>query len=125
MASKSVTANKQAANSLKKPKREPTKGSFESGKSGNPSGRPKRTEEELDLIAACKVKAPHALEVIDRLMTTAKSDAVQLNAATFVIERAYGKAVQQADVKHSGSVGVTFSAEQATRIAQEILHGSK
>ena len=97
--------------------------SFKAGNSGNPTGRPKRTEEELDLMAACKLKCVAALEVIERLMTSARSDAVQLNAAAFVIERAYGKAVVHTDNKHSGTMGVNLSVEQAKRIAQEVLSG--
>jgi len=73
--------------------------SYVKGSSGNPSGRPKRTPEELDLIAACKEKTPAALKVIESLMTSASSDAVKLNAAISVIERAYGKTTTVIDAK--------------------------
>ena len=117
MTSKSVTTNKLAAIPKKKPRGKP----FAKGNQVNPTGRPKRTEEELDLIAACKVKSVDALARIENLMTTARSDSVQLNAAQFIIERAYGKAVQHTDNKHSGTMGVTLSIEQAKRIAREVL----
>ncbi len=68
--------------------------SYAKGGSGNPSGRPKRTPEELDLIAACKEKTPSALVVIENLMTCASSDAVKLSAAISIIERGYGRATQ-------------------------------
>ncbi len=73
--------------------------SYAKGGSGNPSGRPKRTPEELDLIAASKAKTPAALEVIERLMTSASSDAVKLNAAISIIERGYGRATTFIDAK--------------------------
>jgi len=73
--------------------------SYVKGSSGNPSGRPKRTPEELDLIAACKEKTPAALKVIENLMTSASSDSVKLTAAISIIERGYGKATQIIDAK--------------------------
>lgn len=62
--------------------------------SGNPGGRPKRTEEELDLIAACKDKTPAALAVIESIMTSGQSERTRLAAAISIIERGHGKAVQ-------------------------------
>ena len=59
----------------------------------NPGGRPKKTEEEFELIHACQQKAPEALAQIERLMMTARAEKVRLGAAVFIIERAYGKAV--------------------------------
>ena len=76
----------------------------------------------MDLVAACKVKSRDALEVIEQLMVNGKSDAVRLNAAAFVIERGFGKAIQPTDNKHSGIVAVTLvNADQAARIASEVL----
>ena len=112
-------ANILATNSKKKPRGKP----FVKGVAPNPTGRPKRTEEELDLIAACKTKSVTALETIEKLMTKATSDAVKLNAASFIIERAYGKAVQPTDNKHSGTMAVLVNPAQAARIAQEVLNG--
>ena len=66
---------------------------FEPGRSGNPSGRPKRTQAELDLIAACKKKAPAALKTLVELMGS-ENEAVRLKASLAIIERAYGKPLQ-------------------------------
>lgn len=74
----------------KKPRGTP----FPKGKTGNPGGRPKRTPEELDLVAACKAKTPAALVVIERIMTTGENERNQLAAATAIIDRAYGKPTQ-------------------------------
>lgn len=93
--------------------RKATAGSFKAGKSGNPGGRPKKTQEELDLVAACKQKTPAALAVIESIMMEGQSDKAKLSAAQFIIERAYGKAVQQVDANVSG--------ELITRIERVIL----
>ena len=68
---------------------------FRKGQTGNPHGRPKKTQEEYDLEKACKAKTPDALAVIEVLMRTADKDSVKLAAAVFIVERAHGKAVQR------------------------------
>lgn len=82
--------------------------SFAPGKSGNATGRPKRTAEEMDLITACKAKTPAALIVIEELMKSAKMDSTRLQAAMAIIERAWGKPVQPTDNQHSGEVSFTW-----------------
>ena len=84
-------------------KSQATSTSFKPGQSGNPSGRPKNTQEEYDLDAACKTRTPAALAVIEALMLNADKDSVRLAAATFIIERAHGKPVQRNE--HTGTNG--------------------
>lgn len=72
----------------------PTGKRFQPGQSGNPNGRPKRTQAELDLVAACKKKAPAALRVLVTLMEGGENDTIRLKAAIAIIERAYGKPSQ-------------------------------
>jgi uncharacterized protein DUF5681 len=67
---------------------------FVPGNSGNPSGRPKRTSEELDLIAACRTKTSDALDVIQDLMVGSSNPKVRLDAALAIIERGYGRPTQ-------------------------------
>lgn len=67
-------------------------------------GRPKKTEQELDLIAACKAKTPDALAVIVEIMSNGEKEATRLQAAQSIIERGYGKPVQPQEVAHSGVV---------------------
>ncbi len=73
--------------------------SFKAGNNANPSGRPKRTPEEFELIQACKNKTPAALIVIEKLMDGASSDAVKLNAANSIIDRGFGRATTVIDAK--------------------------
>lgn len=70
----------------------------------NPGGRPKKTPQELDLIAACKAKTPQALDVIIEIMEHGEREQVRLAAAMSIIERAYGKPVQPTDVALSGVI---------------------
>ena len=81
---------------------------FLPGCSGNPGGRPKRTPEELDLIAACKEKTPAALAVIADLMATG-DDRIRLAAALAIIERAHGKPKQPTTL--AGGAGAPVQVE--------------
>ena len=87
-----------------KNKRKAPKTAFVKGKSGNPGGRPAKTGEELDLIAACKERTPAALAVILYVMQHGEQEKNRMAAAQSIIERAYGKPVQPQDVAHSGVV---------------------
>lgn len=91
-----------AANSKKLPRGK----SFAAGQSGNPVGRPKRTEEEFELINACKAKTPDALVVIESIMRDGDSEKTRLSAAQYIIDRAYGKAKQETDVNVQGELGI-------------------
>ncbi len=64
---------------------------FKPGKSGNPTGRPKMGEK---LLALQKAGAEKGLVEIIRLSQKAKSEKVRLAASQYIIDRAYGKAIQ-------------------------------
>jgi len=82
-----------------KPKRKAPRSAFKPGQSGNPGGRAKKTTEEFELIAACKKKAPEALEVIAGLMHTSGQDSVRLSAALAIVERGFGKSVDRKEIR--------------------------
>jgi hypothetical protein len=81
---------------------------FAKGQSGNPGGRAKRTQEELDLIEACKKRTPKALEVIGQIMESGENERNRLSAAEYIIDRAYGKAVQQTELTGKGGEPFTI-----------------
>lgn len=105
-------------------KKRPRGRPFTKGVSGNPGGRPKRTEEELDLAQACRAKTREALEVIESLMAESVNERVRLAAAQYLIDRGWGRATER--VEHAGEpvalavLGVDLTPEQAYA---KIIHG--
>jgi hypothetical protein len=81
---------------------------FKKGQSGNPTGRPKKSGEELELIEACKKRTPKALEVIGEIMENGENERNRLSAAQYLIDRAYGKAVQQTELTGKGGEPFTI-----------------
>lgn len=72
---------------------------FKPGQSGNPSGRPKKTAEEFELVAACKAKTMAALAVMERIMTSGENERNQLAAALAIIERGHGKSIERKEIR--------------------------
>lgn len=66
---------------------------FEKGKSGNPRGRPKQTQEQKDALAMIRDLAPEAVE---RLREIIRDNNVRvearLKAIEIILERTYGRA---------------------------------
>lgn len=78
-------------------------GLFKKGRSGNPSGRRKKTEEEKQLEELCKAKTKDALSTILAIMQNGENERNRLASAQYVIDRGWGKARQE--VEHSGKDG--------------------
>lgn len=110
MATKTKNLNSPMAieNRQKTDKRKAPRTAFKPGTSGNPGGRPRRTAEEFELIEACAKKVPEALDTIIDLMKNSKQDSVRLAAATSIIERKYGKAVDRKEVRTGPLDGLSY-----------------
>lgn len=78
-----------------KPKRKAPKTAFVKGQSGNPGGRPPKTDEQRTLEAMCRDKTQAALDVLLKIMgSEASNERNRITAAMAIIERGHGKAVQ-------------------------------
>jgi Family of unknown function (DUF5681) len=83
------------------------KGQFAKGASGNPGGRPKLPAEVKEMFQA---KAPEAFEVLCRHLNS-KDPRVAVAAATQILDRAYGRPVQQVDANINDESNVRYYAE--------------
>src|SRR5262245_25383639 len=83
------------------------KGRFAPGMSGNPGGRPKLPTEMKEMFQA---KAPEAFEVLCKHLD-AKDLRVAVAAATQILDRAYGRPVQQVDANINEDSSVRYYAE--------------
>lgn len=73
--------------------------SFKPGQSGNPSGRPKKTQEQKDALEAIRSLAPEASTVLLTVMNDPKAPpAARLKAVEMVLDRTYGKPDMQVTV---------------------------
>ena len=84
----------------KKPANRDETGKFLPGKSGNPSGRPKRTDAEIAALAQIYGLAPLAVSTIHSLMVDAETPpAVRLKCCEIVLDRTCGKPLDTARLK--------------------------
>lgn len=93
---------------------------FKKGQSGNPSGRRAITPEERTLMDMCKDKTPEALATILQIMAEGDNDRNKLTAATYIIDRGWGKAVQA--IEHGNRDG---KALEITVIERRIIDSAE
>ena len=71
---------------------------FPKGVSGNPDGRPKRTQVEKDALEKIRSLAPKAVETLRVLLVSPHTHpAVKVRICELILERTYGK--QEASIK--------------------------
>ena len=92
---------------------------FQKGQSGNPRGRPRADPRAREMLKANTLKA---VKTIIALLSS-ESDKVALMAAQTILDRAWGKALQQSEVQMdvSGTLDVTAAihAELLRQLAEE------
>jgi hypothetical protein len=67
------------------------RGGFKKGKSGNPGGRPRQL---ASVMHEARRHTLEALRVLSRLMRSAESESVRLNAAEAILNRGWGRPIQ-------------------------------
>lgn len=67
-------------------------GTFATGQSGNPAGRPKRSEQEKQVIEEMCLLVPDAVSVLKKMLTSTDAPAyLRLRAAEIVLDRVLGR----------------------------------
>ena len=67
-------------------------GQFQPGQSGNPSGRPKKTEEEKEALEQIRALAPKAVEQLAAILNSNTASLyAKLQAIDIVLNRTYGR----------------------------------
>lgn len=86
---------------------------FPKGTSGNPKGRPKKGQEQLNLEKLCREKTTEALGTILSIMQSGENERNKLSAAQYIIDRGWGKAKE--------TVSLTDQNGGAPKIIHEII----
>lgn len=95
-----------SAESSEKKRRGPGR-PFRPGQSGNPSGRPKMSEDVREML---KAATPKAVKLLVSVMDDdGQKTALRMDAAKTIIERVYGKPLQPIDSTISGGLDVGLS----------------
>lgn len=87
----SMEASDQSAN-RQKTKRKAPRTAFKPGQSGNPNGRPKRTQEERDALDMIRSLAPDAAQRLREILSNpATKPEVMVKVIDMILDRSLGK----------------------------------
>lgn len=89
------------------------------GQSGNPGGRRPIPEEVKEALQAA---TPAAVKTLVEIMTQGKSEDTRVKAASIILDRVYGKAAAQLDVRVTdvGAMHLQLLEEIRTRRAERL-----
>ena len=91
--------------------------SFKPGRSGNPGGRPRRTQEERDALAKIRELAPRAAEVLEEMLDNDATPApTRIKAVELILDRTYGKPDMAVKVEDPKNDALKDIREQVARI---------
>lgn len=95
--------------------------SFEKGKSGNPGGRPKKSQEQLDFERKCREYA--SLFSIERLKKWAQSENAMASMAALkeIHDRGFGKSEAVSYVEANVTAPSGFSAQELAERGAKLL----
>lgn len=100
---------------------------FEKGKSGNPGGRKKKTEEERRVEEMARVHTEDALTTLVTIMKNpVAKDSARVTAACAVLDRGWGKAPQVVELGNKDGQPLALTnvpPELATQIYLERVRG--
>ena len=84
---------------------------FKRGVSGNPGGRPKRTEQVIEIEALARQYAPQAMEALIKVALSGKTDSARVAAATAILDRARCSGLFSRKTSVDGEILIRKAAE--------------
>jgi hypothetical protein len=87
---------------------------FKKGISGNPGGRPKKTETLLEIEALARQYAPQAMEALVKIAMSGKTDSARVAASIAILDRAFGRPRQTLEAKSASNVQYFISDKPLT-----------